>query len=337
MILMERKPPRKRKPPVNQNKSEFLLLLKYKLQGMAPRERAGLRRRKTLRSLYPLAIERGYAAFINQHMKQIVTMSLDKLSVRLPVWIKQSENVFKVDATDEELEALLKELERGIESIFMAGGGFAAAFSYVEATAQKVFQFEKNMFMQQTNVVLGLPLNVSQDWWPEARRLWANENHRLIKSLSQEYITKLNTTLTTAFQSGWSYEETVDQIMKLSDKMTGYRARVIARDQVGKLQYAITRQQFETIGMDGYIWTSSRDERVRGNPFGIYPKAVPSHWEIDGKICKYSNPTVYSEDGRKWEPRTGLMPLVHPGQAILCRCTASPYWLPLIEEAERLL
>jgi hypothetical protein len=322
---------------MNQNKSEFQLFLKHRLQGMAPRERAGLKKRKSLKSIYPVAIERAYAGAISLHMKQVVNRALSALETKLPVWIKKSDNVFKVDATDDELEALLKELEQGIESIFLAGGGFAAAFSYVEATAQKLLMFEKNMFQQQVNVVLGMPMNLSYDWWPEARRLWANENHRLIKSLSQEYIAKLNTTLTTAFQSGWSYEETVDQIMKLSDKMTGYRARVIALDQVGKLQYAITRQQFESIGMDGYIWTSARDEKVRGNPFGIYPKAVPSHWEIDGKICKYSDPTVFSEDGRKWEKRTSLMPLVHPGQAILCRCTASPYWLPLIEEAERLL
>jgi uncharacterized protein with gpF-like domain len=108
---------------------------------------------------------------------------------------------------------------------------------------------------------------------------------------------------------------------------------LIARDQVGKLQYAITRKQFESIGMDGYYWVTARDERVRGNPMGRFPKAVPSHWIMEGTVCKFSDPTVYSDLGREWLKRTALMPMVHPGQAILCRCTATPYWLPLIQEA----
>jgi len=318
-------------------KNELLLFLRLKMQGMTKRQRAAFKKVKPLRQLYPVALERTYAKEVSQTLKNVVVMALAKLERRLPTWIKSSENAFRNDATDTELEAYLKELEEGITAVFAAGGGIAGAVAYVEQLASRVFQFQQVMFQSQTKVVTGIPLDVDYNWWPEARKLWANENHRLIKSLSQEYITKLNTILSTSFQSGWSYAETVEQIMKLSDTMTGYRARLIARDQVGKLQYAITRHQFESMGMDGYLWVTARDERVRGNPFGKYPKAIPSHWEIDDKICKWADPTIYSEDGRQWLKRTPLMPSVHPGQAIMCRCVASPYWLPIIEEAENLL
>jgi uncharacterized protein with gpF-like domain len=176
-------------------------------------------------------------------------------------------------------------------------------------------------------------MKVSSSWWPEAKKLWENENRRLIKSLSQEYIAKLNTLLTTGFQSGWSFNEMVDAIKGLSDKITGYRARLLARDQVGKLQYAITRKQFEAIGMDSYYWITARDERVRGRPGGKYPRAIPSHWLMEGKVGLYSNPNVYLDLDKGWVPRTERMPGVHPGQAILCRCTATPYWAPLMKEA----
>jgi SPP1 gp7 family putative phage head morphogenesis protein len=292
-----------------------------------------LRKKKAPRWIYPVAIEHTYATDVSAQLKTIVVSVLSKLEKRLPTWVRLNSHDVKLDSPEAELEEILKTVEEEIASMFAVGYGMAEVFGYVESVANRIFAFEQSQMQRQLMLVLGTPLNVESSWWPEAKKLWVNENHRLIKSLSQEYITKLNTVLSTGFQSGWSFEEMVDEIQKLSDKMVGYRARLIARDQVGKLQYAITRKQFEAIGMDGYYWVTARDERVRGNPLGKFPKAIPSHWIMEGKICKFSDPNVYSDLGYEWLPRTALMPGVHPGQAILCRCTATPYWLPLIDEA----
>jgi hypothetical protein len=306
---------------------------------MSPKQRRALLIQKVPKRIYPIAIEHSYAVSIQNDMKAITVKILSRIEGRLPTWIRLSDSIAvlhdgarRFDALDDELEQLLVEIEKEIALLFAVGYDIGLVIDYVASVAERVFAFEKGMWGKQVSVVLGTPLGTANSWWPAAKRLWVNENHRLIKSLAQEYVTKLNTTLLTGFQSGWTFEEMVDGIQKLSDSITGYRARLIARDQVGKLQYAITRSQFEEIGVDGYLWTSARDERVRGNPRGIYRRAVPSHWEIDGKLCKLSDPTVYSEDGgRTWVPRTRLMPEVHPGQAILCRCVCTPYWLPLIQ------
>lgn len=314
-------------------KNEFLILFRLHWKSLTKRQQIALKRKRPQRWLYPVAIEHSYATDISAEMKKIVVSTLSRLEKRLPTWMRLNDSAVHVDSPDAELEALLKEVEAEINKMFEAGLGLSAAMDYVASVAERVFGFEEMQWQRQTSVVLGTPLSMDAPWWPEAKKLWVNENHRLIKSLSQEYITKLNTILTTGFQSGWTFEEMVDAIQKLSDKMVGYRARLIARDQVGKLQYAVTRRQFESIGMDGYLWTTARDERVRGNPTGKYPKAIPSHWEMDSLVCKFDDPTVFSETGRIWLKRYSYMPMVHPGQAILCRCTCTPYWLPLINEA----
>ena len=315
------------------SKNEFQILFKYHWRTLTKRQQTALLKKKPKRWYYPIAIEHTYAENISNSMKTIVTSVLSRLEGRLATWMRMNDHNIRMDSPDEELEAILKEVEEEIAVMFTTGASLGAVFDYVESVANRIFGFEEIQWQSQIEVVLGVPLKTGAPWWPEARRLWVNENHRLIKSLSQEYITKLNTLLTTGFQSGWSYEEMVSAIQKLSSKITGYRARLIARDQVGKLQYAITRSQFESIGMDGYIWLTARDERVRGNPNGRYPKAVPSHWIMDDKVCKFSDPNVFSETGDEWLPRYATMPNVHPGQAILCRCTSTPYWLPVLREA----
>lgn len=75
------------------------------------------------------------------------------------------------------------------------------------------------------------------------------------------------------------------------------RARLIAIDQSGKFFGALTEIRHRSLGSAKYIWRTSRDERVR-----------PTHAARDGQTFSYSDP-----------PSDG-----NPGQAVLCRCTASP-------------
>lgn len=75
------------------------------------------------------------------------------------------------------------------------------------------------------------------------------------------------------------------------------RARLIARDQVNKLNGSLTRMRQKSLGIDEYIWRTSRDERVRA-----------SHLELEGRKFSWDDP-----------PAIG-----HPGQPILCRCSAEP-------------
>jgi uncharacterized protein with gpF-like domain len=126
-------------------------------------------------------------------------------------------------------------------------------------------------------------------------------------------------------------EMMTEEIGKLDNNITRFRASLLARDQIGKLNNKITKVLHMSTGINGYLWTTSRDEKVRGNPQGLYPRKIPSHWEIDYKICKWEDPTVYMNDLHQWVPRTAKMPVVEPGMEIACRCTAGPIAIELIE------
>lgn len=75
------------------------------------------------------------------------------------------------------------------------------------------------------------------------------------------------------------------------------RANLIARDQTLKLNGAITQTTQQAAGVDRYIWTTSRDERVR-----------KAHIALDKQVFSWAAP-----------PEPG-----HPGQDYQCRCIAMP-------------
>jgi len=75
------------------------------------------------------------------------------------------------------------------------------------------------------------------------------------------------------------------------------RAKLIARDQIGKLNGRINASRLTSIGIDKFIWRTSKDERVR-----------PDHRKREGKIYEFSNP-----------PNGEI-----PGTPINCRCFAEP-------------
>lgn len=309
--------------------------------------------------LYPIAIESMYAKAISSLQQQIVDFAISKLETRLPRWIRQAKgDNIKLDAFPDEFQVFLKELEA--EVLLLYGVSLTPTFASIgfiptaipaiegvalttgnvgrilEHAAIKLLGFEEMQWQKQMLVSLGQPFALSKaPWWESFKTSWETTNYQLIKSLSQEYVQKLNTLLLTGIQSGWTYEEMTAQIQTLSDRMTGARARLIARDQVGKFNSAATKAQYEYLGLDTYLWRTARDERVRGNPMGKYPKAVPDHWMMDGMICSWKDPTIYMDKDNKWRKRTARMPLVHVGQAILCRCLPSPVLTDVIAEVDK--
>lgn len=52
-----------------------------------------------------------------------------------------------------------------------------------------------------------------------------------------------------------------------------------------------------------------------------------SHSALNGMLCKYSDPTVYSDDGGKtWKKRSTIGAFIgKPGEDYQCRCLALPY------------
>ena len=137
------------------------------------------------------------------------------------------------------------------------------------------------LFFQEEVRVLtgGNPIDLDYTWWNEARNMWEQENFRLIKNMNRDFITRLNTLVTSGISTGMDYDKLLSEIEKLSSKYTGFNARRLARDQIGKLNGMISKYQQTSLGMQTYYWHTMGDERVR-NPSGRYSKAIPQHYYI---------------------------------------------------------
>jgi uncharacterized protein with gpF-like domain len=152
---------------------------------------------------------------------------------------------------------------------------------------------------------------------------------QLIKTIPGEYLSKVAKAVADNFADRPMAEgRTLLQQLQHIGGVTESRAKLIARDQTAKLNGAINRARQKAIGVDVYIWKTSKDQRVVGNPSGIYPKgsaAHSNHHIMEGVYCRWDDPTVFSTDaGMTWKPRTGEMPKKHPKDDIQCRCYADP-------------
>lgn len=92
-------------------------------------------------------------------------------------------------------------------------------------------------------------------------------------------------------------------------------ARVIARDQVGKLYSQVNEARQRELGLSRFKWRSSRDQRVRS-----------AHRELDrrseaGEVFSYDRP-----------PREGI-----PGRPYQCRCHAEPVFDDVLAEIDALI
>lgn len=105
------------------------------------------------------------------------------------------------------------------------------------------------------------------------------------------------------------------EINDINKKYTKSKAKFIARNETGNLNAAIQRRQIEGAGYSMYVWVAMPDGVTRD-----------AHRAMNGKVCRWDDPTVYSEDGGKtWKKRTAGMFIGEPGQDYNCRCTAIPF------------
>lgn len=139
-------------------------------------------------------------------------------------------------------------------------------------------------------------------------------NVRLIKGLTTETLQQMEAVVAEGTSGQLRVEDLAERISSALG-VSGSRAELIARDQTLKSNAQLTRTTQEQVGVTEYIWTTSRDERVRGRPGGKWANSHADHWALDGTVQKWAQPPITN-------PRTGAAN--HPGEDIQCRCVAVP-------------
>jgi hypothetical protein len=106
-------------------------------------------------------------------------------------------------------------------------------------------------------------------------------------------------------------EEGLKELFEKRYGVTRSRAILIARDQASRISSVVNERRNLDAGTTHYLWMTSRNKRVVGNPTELFPKGNSRH----GNHC--------SRNGREFTctdpPHDG-----HPGWAIQCWCHADP-------------
>jgi len=256
--------------------------------------------------LFPHAIERQYARELRTFLDFLSEFTIARIVPRLEEWVNE---MIRDDAFGDEFAILMN---LGVSA------------------------FNNTQFQKFIRAYIDTPWYAQTERLNEVLKVWGDTNLDLIKTLPQEHIRSVNRVVREGVLQGKKWTDIRNEIEIENKKITRARANLIARDQIGKLNGLLTEERMSDAGISMYRWSTARDERVRGREGGRYPNARPSHWAMEGKICQWDNPAVYSDDGGKtWKNRTGKMPIVHPGTAIQCRCTAIPFMDEVIQEIDK--
>lgn len=140
------------------------------------------------------------------------------------------------------------------------------------------------------------------------------KNVALIKSIKNNYIEDIGKILRDNVENGGRSTDLITQI-KERGKVHENKAKFLARDQTARINADLTEIRSKALGSDTYVWSGSMDERER-----------TTHKAMEGKLCKWSDPTVYSDDnGKTWKKRKAIGAVeLQAGKDYNCRCVAIP-------------
>ena len=136
-------------------------------------------------------------------------------------------------------------------------------------------------------------------------------NVSLIRTIGEQHWGRVIEAVTANYQGKTFVEGSLTNRLAKIGNLSKRQAKRIARDQTSKLCSSLNAIRQQDAGINRYTWRNSQDQRVVGNPGGLYPEGNAvhgNHWEREGQEFRWDQPP---EDG-------------HPGQPIECRCSAEP-------------
>lgn len=263
--------------------------------------RSKLRKLKLRKWKYPLALERQYTSAISRFLQK---RWKEYAAIAVPMMVPR---------------------EDALENLEPEPGTNGPALGAIVNIAKSLDAFNKKELDAFKKIAIGKAFQEQEPWVKNVLDSWAREQVTLISKASQDMLDTVARRIRDGVKAGRSAREVTAMINADLPGISYRRARIIARDQTAKLNSSLTQGRMADAGLETYIWDTAQDERVRGNPNGRYANAIPSHFMMQGKLCRWDDPTVWFENG-EWVKRPGDAPYFHPGMAIMCRCVALPNW-----------
>ena len=230
---------------------------------------------------YPRAAERRYRAFLLKRVRRLVRLMRRALREDVRGDDSHMELGFDADLIISRLTILAGLVAEARESDFE---------EVLKGVSASVNRSSGRSVAQLGAAAIAVPVQIPTSW--------TDTNLELIEDIDRDILERMSEAVLETARTGGGMR---DLERSLSDigRIGRNRAKLIARNEVGNINAAISEQRQTEVGVVEYIWSTSDDERVR-----------PSHRALDG-------------DRFRWD--SGGDPIEgHPGQAINCRCVAIP-------------
>ena len=308
------------------NETEIQLMkILFKTSGKKPTKNI------TSRRAYPFGVEKKYSRQLQGFFKPLTEYVENFLNQNMEPLLRGDSKDLHLDAIPgDTFRNMIYNLENWL-SVYMPDiselpedRNNNVILAALGKTADEAMEFGNKEFAKMLDKGIHVNLPISASWWNDMKSSWAEDNYTLITSNAKNYVSKINTLTEQAIVNGMSPKKLKEEIYKATEGLTQKHCKLIARDQMGKLNGQITQAQMEEIGLDMYIWSTAFDDRVRD-----------SHAAMEGLLCRWDDASVCSYDGGKtWVDRPSAAVQLHPGQDIQCRCVGLAYYPELTAEIE---
>jgi SPP1 gp7 family putative phage head morphogenesis protein len=255
-------------------------------------------RRKVPRQIYPKRIEASYYQALLPFNER-VRAAFDDLFNELPFILSAAARARADAGESDRVRAIINDVESKVARTVTQRDIEELASRFAGQTTA----YQKTQLERQVRAALGVDLFIQDRALATRVEGFAAENASLIKGLSRDTVSAIEKASLRAVQDGKLWTDLRSELTSRFD-IADTRARVIARDQIGKLYGQINASRQKNLGIKRFIWRTVNDGRVR-----------EEHEERNGETYSYDSPP----DGEL------------PGEPIQCRCTAEPVFEDILD------
>ena len=236
---------------------------------------------------------RGYGAKFNK-----ATKAFTALPQQLPVEVLEAAKAYAdaAKAVHDRLDAQLAAAQKALESD-----------AAIHIDGSKTIKGMDKSFDDRFGDALGTE-GLSDAAKAALARRYEDSVRPYVKEFTDKMILELRGIVADNARAGHRFDRLVDGIQGRYD-VSQSKAAFLARNETARFVAEHRRQRFGDAGVTSYVWSTSKDSRVRED-----------HKKLDGRTFEYAHPPVVDEaTGRR----------ANPGGDFLCRCVDSPI-LPVV-------
>ncbi|MGY3805482.1 phage minor head protein (plasmid) [Pigmentibacter ruber] len=247
----------------------------------------------------PISLERQFQNEVQSLVKPFFKKFRNDLLLNYEKW--KGNYSLNLDSDEEEdksdIEIFFSNILKGLGIYF----SYKVLKSLISNFVQKIFFFSKNKLSNQMEKIFGLKPFYSQENLKIAINLWVEKNITKLNNNLIQYVNNNKLTIYSMFEKeekGKDYlkKQVIENELKFESSIA-----FLARDQVSGLDGLLTKILHAEIGLDNFIWSTCRDDKVR-----------PTHRALEGKLCSWSN-----------LPKSNGIS-IFPSSENGCRCVARP-------------